>query len=270
VSFAFLSNGRRKKNHFSFNDNKTVFDHNHTLDHKGISKEAKHEVLQYMAKQELEHAYTPGQIYEKAEAYLQGKGILEENKFKYSVCAAMHYSMRNQIYGPPHQDAASLLDLADLIKINFPQSLCEISTVKVEEGKEKLVNFVASTKNMKNLYKKFNDVILIDNTYKTNRFRMPLLVLAGISEEAKTFVLGFAALKSEEECNVNWALSKILEFLEVKLKIICTDQCPTLKKVLTNIVPQSTHLWCGWHINQNIAKHLAPISNKFYSCCKNY
>ena len=157
-----------------------------------------------MAKQELEHAYTPSQIYEKAEAYLQRKGIL--------------------------------------IKINFPQNLCEISTVKVEEGKEKLVNFVASTKNMKNLYKKFNDVILIDNTYKTNRFRMPLLVLAGISEEAKTFVLEFAALKSEGECNMNWALSKILEFLEVKPKIISTDQCQTLKKILTNIVPQSTHL----------------------------
>lgn len=189
--------------------------------------------------------------------------MLEENKIKYSDCAAMHYTTRNHIYGPPNLDAANLLSLFSIIKENFSECLCETLMQKLDDGSEKLLNFVISTQNMKNLYKNFNDVVLIDSTYKTNRFRMPLLVVTGINEEAKTFIIGFAALKSEEECNVNWALNKIFLFLEQKPKIICTDQCPTLKKVVSNILPHSIHLWCGWHINQNIIKRLGPIRKLF-------
>jgi len=207
----------------------------------------------------MEQAHTPSQICEKVGAFLKGKGINEETKLEYNVGAAMHYSARNKIYGPPDKDANNLSTLVKSIKENFPLSLCETLTQKLDDNTEKLQNFVFSTQNMKSLFQSFHDVVLIDSTYKTNKFRMPLLVIAGISEEAKTFMFGFAALSSEAECNVKWALEKIFGFLGQNPNIICTDSCPTLKKVLTVVTPKSTHLLCGWHIDQNIIKHLGPV-----------
>ena len=34
---------------------------------------------------------------------------------------------------------------------------------------------------MKKLYEQFNDIIIVDSTFKTNRFNMPLVIVIGIS-----------------------------------------------------------------------------------------
>ncbi len=217
-----------------------------------------------MTNEEIESIHTPSQIFEKAEAYLKGKGIQNGTELSYKKCATLHYSVNTNIFGPANKDATNLNKLLNLMKSHDPDSLCEALTKKQEDGTEKLVNFVISTQNMKKLYQVFNDVVLIDSTYKTNRFRMPLLLVAGVSEESKTFLLGFAALNSEEEDNVQWALKRIFQFLQKTPTIICTDSCPTLKKVLNSVSPQSIHLLCGWHVNQNIIKHLGPIRKYHY------
>jgi len=49
-------------------------------------------------------------------------------------------------------------------------------------------------------------VFLIDSTYKTNRYRLPLLDFVGVTPTGMTFSAGFAYLEDERVNNLVWAL----------------------------------------------------------------
>jgi len=51
-----------------------------------------------------------------------------------------------------------------------------------------------------------NLVFLIDSTYKTNRYRLPLLDIVGVTSTEMTFSAAFAYLEGERLNNVVWAL----------------------------------------------------------------
>ncbi|KAH1257474.1 Protein FAR1-RELATED SEQUENCE 5 [Glycine max] len=53
-----------------------------------------------------------------------------------------------------------------------------------------------------------NLVFLIDNTYKTNRYRLPLLDFVGVTPTGMTFSAGFAYVKGECVNNLVWALQR--------------------------------------------------------------
>jgi len=54
----------------------------------------------------------------------------------------------------------------------------------------------------------FNIVFLMDTTYKTNKYRLPLLEIVGVTCTGLSFSAGFAFLYSEKERNFIWALQK--------------------------------------------------------------
>ena len=53
-----------------------------------------------------------------------------------------------------------------------------------------------------------NLMFLIDSTYKTNRYRLPLLDFVGVTPTGMTFSTGFAYLEGEWLNNVVWALER--------------------------------------------------------------
>ncbi|KAH1247798.1 Protein FAR1-RELATED SEQUENCE 5 [Glycine max] len=60
-----------------------------------------------------------------------------------------------------------------------------------------------------------NLVFLIDSTYKTNRYNMPLLDIVGVTPTGMTFSVGFAYLEGEHLNNVVWALERFRGILIV-------------------------------------------------------
>ena len=57
-----------------------------------------------------------------------------------------------------------------------------------------------------------NLVFLIDNTYKSNRYRLPLLVFVGVILTGMTFSVSFAYLEGEHVNNVLLALERFRGF----------------------------------------------------------
>ncbi|KAH1262132.1 putative protein FAR1-RELATED SEQUENCE 10 [Glycine max] len=53
-----------------------------------------------------------------------------------------------------------------------------------------------------------NLVFLIDNNYKTNRYRLPLLDFVGVTPTGMTFSAGFAYVEGEHVNNLVWALQR--------------------------------------------------------------
>jgi len=52
----------------------------------------------------------------------------------------------------------------------------------------------------------YNLVFLIDSTYKTNRYMLPLLDFVGVTPIGMTFSVGFAYLEGERLNNTVWTL----------------------------------------------------------------
>jgi len=65
---------------------------------------------------------------------------------------------------------------------------------------------VMCSKHKVNLLKAFHIVLLIDTTYKTNKYRFLLLEIVGVTSTALTFSIVFVFLSSERENNFIWAL----------------------------------------------------------------
>src|SRR3954464_8259643 len=69
------------------------------------------------------------------------------------------------------------------------------------------------------LFNIFPTVLVMDSTYKTNKYRLPLLEIVDVTSTDKTFSVGFAFLECEKEENITWALG-ICKSLLVDQKVM--------------------------------------------------
>ncbi|KAL5150151.1 Protein FAR1-RELATED SEQUENCE 5 [Glycine soja] len=109
-------------------------------------------------------------------------------------------------------------------------------------------------------------VFCIDNTYKTNRYRLPLLDFVGVTPTAMTFSAGFAYLEAERINNIVWALERFrgLFLRNGRLPIvIVTNRDLTLMNAVKTVFPECTNLLCRFHIDKNVkAKCKSLIGQK--------
>ncbi|KAL5134458.1 Protein FAR1-RELATED SEQUENCE 5 [Glycine soja] len=101
-------------------------------------------------------------------------------------------------------------------------------------------------------------VFLIDSTYKTNRYRLPLLDIVGVTPTVMTFSAGFAYLEGERVNNLEWTLEQN-DRLPV---VIVTNRDLVLMNVVKVVFPECKNLLCRFHIDKN-------VKAKCKSLCRN-
>ncbi|KAH1193809.1 putative protein FAR1-RELATED SEQUENCE 10 [Glycine max] len=90
-------------------------------------------------------------------------------------------------------------------------------------------------------------VFFIDSTYKTNRYRLPLLDFVGVTPTTMTFFPGFAYLEAKRVNNIVWALERFRglflrnDHLPV---VIVTDRHLTLMNAVKIVFLKCTNLLC--------------------------
>ena len=70
---------------------------------------------------------------------------------------------------------------------------------KVNNDKNALKGIIWVETEMFEKYKNFKDILLFDNTFKTNKYKLPLIILSGMNENGKSIIFGFALMTNEEE-----------------------------------------------------------------------
>ena len=94
-----------------------------------------------------------------------------------------------------------------------------------------------------------HEVLILDCTYKTNRFNMPLLEITGITSLGYNFWVAFCFLHSEKEGDFVWVMHCIKALCRrigrQCPKIVLTDRALALREGF----PAAKHLLCFWHIN---------------------
>ena len=124
------------------------------------------------------------------------------------------------------------------------------------------------------LLKSNPDVILLDCTYKTNRFNMPLLNICGVTGNNMTPQIAMAFLSGEKDVDYGWGMDcfdQLLKEFGIEYpKCFVTDRELALMSTLDRIYPSSDHILCRWHINMNVVakckKHFKTKESfeKFY------
>jgi len=101
----------------------------------------------------------------------------------------------------------------------------------------------------------FPTVLVIDSTYKTNDYRMPLFEIVGWTSTKMTYSVGFAFLHFELEDNFTWALTMVKGLLSSKdnmPEVIVTDMDGALMNAVGTVFPETYTMLCFFHIGKNV------------------
>jgi len=103
------------------------------------------------------------------------------------------------------------------------------------DEQRKLTSLFIVAPHGKALYHRYHEVILVDSTYRTNQYRLPLLQIVGASESNISFVIAVAFITSETVDAFVWALNclKRLVFPNGPYpKVVTTDMDDALREQL--------------------------------------
>ncbi|KAG8478833.1 hypothetical protein CXB51_028781 [Gossypium anomalum] len=100
------------------------------------------------------------------------------------------------------------------------------------------------------IWRAFSYILIVDATYKTNKYDLPFVQIVAVTSTNKTFSIAFAFIINEKEENYNWALTCLKLTLEE-----CMYPRLALMNACQQVFPDATRLLCRWHITENIKKH---------------
>jgi len=104
----------------------------------------------------------------------------------------------------------------------------------------------------------------MDSTYKTNKYRLPLLEIVGVTSTGLTFSAAFAFLFSEKQNNFIWALERLRGLFmtsEGGPQVVVTDRDLALMNVVGIVFPEYYHLLCHFHIQKNVQTKCKMLVN---------
>ena len=109
------------------------------------------------------------------------------------------------------------------------------------------------------ILKKNSEVLLMDCTYKTNKYKLPLLVIVGHTCLGTTFYVGFAFVAKKQKEDFVWVLTALKNYFiqkEITIpEVFVTDRDMGLIRTISDVFPSSAHLLCIWHVNKNVLAH---------------
>ncbi|KAJ0127445.1 Uncharacterized protein HZ326_29452 [Fusarium oxysporum f. sp. albedinis] len=102
----------------------------------------------------------------------------------------------------------------------------------------------------------YPEVLIVDCTYKTNKYRMPLLDIVGVDATGSTFCIAFAYLSGEEEEDFGWAFEQLRDLYDANgikhPSVVLTDRCLACMNAVVSLLcfPSTKVMLCLWHINK--------------------
>ncbi|XP_074342925.1 protein FAR1-RELATED SEQUENCE 5-like [Apium graveolens] len=115
-----------------------------------------------------------------------------------------------------------------------------------------------------NAYKNFGDVVTFDSTYRTNRYDMPFIPITGVNHHYQNILFGFALIRDEKETTYRWVLKTWLEAVDNKPPItIITDQDIALSNAISEVMPNTNHTYCTWHISSKFPEKLSTLYTQY-------
>lgn len=114
----------------------------------------------------------------------------------------------------------------------------------------------------------YPDILILDCTYKTNKYKMPLLDMVGVDACGRSFCIAFAFLNGEAEEDYLWALGSLRAIYERAgirhPSVILTDRCLASMNSISTCFPAAVSLLCLWHANKAVLSRCRPAFTKYH------
>lgn len=108
----------------------------------------------------------------------------------------------------------------------------------------------------------YPDILLLDCTHKTNKYKMPLLDIIGVDACQRSFCIGFAFLSGQSEEAFQWVFERLRSLYSTcganLPSIILTDCDIACMNAIKICFPASRHLLCLWHAHKAVLKNCQP------------
>ncbi|MBW0531200.1 hypothetical protein O181_070915 [Austropuccinia psidii MF-1] len=106
----------------------------------------------------------------------------------------------------------------------------------------------------------FPHLILMDCTYKTNKYQIPLFHIFGFRSSNKIFSWDFCLMKNKTETSSTWELNQYIEQVLNNTNlgpppVNVIDRDLALKNSLKKLFPDSKFMLCIWHIKKDVSAH---------------
>ncbi|XP_074297904.1 uncharacterized protein LOC141628697 [Silene latifolia] len=138
-----------------------------------------------------------------------------------------------------------------------------LSEYMVEEEEKVLTHVWFAHPEGVEMLKAWPDFILIDSTYKTNKYDLILVQCVGVTPVVKSFLIGYALIKRESSDGYIWVLRRLesLSGPDVKPTVFVIDHERGLISALPEVFRTSYHFLCLFHI-YNAVEAKATILEK--------
>ena len=102
-------------------------------------------------------------------------------------------------------------------------------------------------------WRRFHFILQMDNTYQTNRFKMPLFSFGALTNVGTVAHIGFGLIDNETEDGFTWLIAQMERFREElgipSPKAVITDKEKALRNALRSLVPDARQLLCMYSSN---------------------
>ena len=105
----------------------------------------------------------------------------------------------------------------------------------------------------------FGDVLSVDSTYTTNQYDMKFVPFTGVNHHLQSVFLGAAFLADEKIDSYVWLFQTFLKATGgVAPHLIITDEDASMKAAIAQVLPNTTHRLCMWHIMDKVPEKVGP------------
>ncbi|XP_004309932.1 PREDICTED: protein FAR1-RELATED SEQUENCE 5-like [Fragaria vesca subsp. vesca] len=172
--------------------------------------------------------------------------------------------LREEVRG---HDATMLLEYFESEKEKKPSFYFEVD----RDEENRMTRCFWADPTSKKAYFFFNDVVVFDTTYNTNKYRMIFAPITGVNHHGQTIVFGCGLLSDEKTESFIWLLEQWLKAMPSgPPKVIITDQYQAIAKAIAQVLPHTLHRFCIWHIMFKFRDKLGPvIAQGYYGLFKN-
>ena len=112
------------------------------------------------------------------------------------------------------------------------------------------------------------DVVVLDTTYRTNKYGMPFVPFVGLTHHHTPAFFGCGIISDQSLDSYVWLLRAfLLSVAQKRPKSVITDGGDAVVAAVKIVFPDSNLRICSWHVEQAIEEHLhgASTRNEFRS-----
>lgn len=110
-------------------------------------------------------------------------------------------------------------------------------------------------------YQYYNDAVLLDTSYVTNKYDLPLATFVGVNHHGQPVLLGCALLSDETPETYLWLLKAWVACMSGHLpKAVITDHCKSIQIAVSEVLPGVRHRFCLGQIMKRAPEKLGGLA----------